>query len=144
MRSHSAAAVLFLITLSSINLGMARNAQYDEEARAAERLEKQARQEEAGERKNPAKKFVEGVKQVTVDSTTGFISDTAEETRNAPPVVGTIEGAAKGSETVLDNTVKGASKVATLGFGEIKEYDVVEPEDNSGEPTKIRIKIPGT
>ncbi len=85
-----------------------------------------------------------GVKQATVDSTTGLISDTTEGTREDAAVVGTLEGARKGSEKVLDNTVKGVSKVATLGYGEVKNYEIQEPEKGKDEPTKIRIKIPGT
>ena len=136
--------ILMLACVSLLQLGLARNpSQNDEEARRAEQETKRS-MKESETSENPAGRFVEGVKQVTVDSTAGFLSETAGETRSSAPVVGTLEGARKGSESILDNTVKGASKVATLGFGEVKDYDVVEPEDNSEEPTKISIKIPGT
>lgn len=125
--------------------GMAgRRGQYDEEARAQERLEKEARKAERGSRKNPVKNFAGGVKQATYDSTTGLISDTAEATAEDTPVIGTIEGARKGTGKVLDSTVKGAYKVATLGYGGEPTYEVEEPESGTDETTKIRIKIPGT
>jgi hypothetical protein len=123
---------------------MANRGQYDEEARAQERIEKETRKAEKTARKNPVKNFAGGVKQSTYDSATGLIADTAEGTAEDAPVVGTLEGARKGTAKVLDNTVKGVGKVATLGYGDVEHYEVEEPEVGSGEPTKIRIKIPGT
>lgn len=138
---------LFLFSLLSITLllqfGMASKGQYDEEAREQERLEKAAHKE-AKRSGNPITRIAGGVKQATVDSTAGFVSETAEGTTNDTPVVGTLEGARKGTEKVLDNTVKGAYKVATLGYGDDPSYSVEEPEAGTDEPTKIKIKIPGT
>lgn len=131
-----------LVIISLFQLGMARAPHYDEEAREAERLEKEMKK--SSSRNNPASGFAGGVKQATYDSAKDLISDTAESTATEAPIVGTIEGARVGSGKVLDNTVKGAYKVATLGFGDLESYEVVEPESGSGEPTKIKIKIPGT
>ena len=139
---------LLLCSLLSISLlfqfGMAsRSGQYDEEARAQERMEKEARK--AGKaHKNPIKNFAGGVKESTVDSAAGFVSETADGTTSDTPVIGTIEGARKGTGKVLDSTVKGAYKVATLGYGSDPTYEVEEPEAGTDEPTKVRIKIPGT
>ncbi len=135
--------IFSLVILSSLNLGMARRGQYDEEAREIERLEKEQRKAEKRARKNPVVEIASGVKQSTVDSTTGLISETAESTAD-DPLTGTLEGARKGTGKVLDNAVKGVSKVATLGYGQVEHYEVEEPEAGSEEPTKIRIKIPGT
>lgn len=122
---------------------MARQGQYDEEARQAEREAKHL-QKETKVRKNPARQFVSGVKEATVGGTTELVAEMTDGTIEDAPVVGTLEGARRGTENVLDKTVKGVSKVATLGYGEVEHYDVVEPEKGSEEPTKIRIKIPGT
>jgi hypothetical protein len=131
----------FLLSLAILSqYGMASRGQYDEEARAQERAEKEARKTE---RKNPVKNFAKGVKESTVDSTAGFVSETTEGASDSP-VLGTIEGARKGTGKVLDSTVKGAYKVATLGYGDDPTYEVEEPESGTDEPTKIRIKIPGT
>jgi hypothetical protein len=134
--------VLLTALLSVFQLAMADRGQYDEEAREAERL---ARLEQKSERdsKNPFRQFAGGVKQATVDNTSDLISETAEGTREAS-VNSTVEGVNRGSQKVLDNTVKGAVKVATLGYGEVDNYEVVEPAKDSDETTKIRIKIPGT
>lgn len=134
----------FLVLLAaSFQLGMAHRGQYDEEAREQERLEKQA-QKEGRERGNPIKEFAGGIKQTTVDSTTGFIQETTESSDTGDPVTGALEGARQGTGRVLDNTVKGAVKVATLGYGHVDHYEVEEPEAGSGETTKIKFKIPGT
>jgi len=135
--------LILILFLSLFQLGMARPAQYDEDAREAERHAK-AEKKAASERSNPAKEIASGVKEATYDSTKDLLSETADSTANEPPVVGTVEGARLGSGKVLDHTLKGAYKVATLGFGELESYEVEEPESGSGEPTKIKIKIPGT
>lgn len=128
-----------IIALAIPQFGMSRKGQYDEEARQAEKEAKQARK-----LKNPATGIASGVKEVAYDGTKGFLSDTANETREDPLLVGTLEGARKGSGKILDSTVKGAVKVATLGQGDLKEYEVIEPESGSDEVTAIKIKIPGT
>ena len=134
---------IFFIVLSlcfSLQLGMAQRGQYDEEAREQERLEKEQRDAQKGPRKNPFKQFAGGVKQTTVDSATGLLSDTTESTTE-DPVTGTLEGARRGTGKVLDNTVKGAVKVATLGYGSVDSYEVVEPPTGKDEPTKIKLKF---
>ena len=143
MKWRSPFWILLVVSVSFFQFGMARQGQYDEEARQAEREAKQGHKE-IRQKQNPAKQFAAGVKEATVDSTTGLLSETAEETKEAPAIVGTLEGARKGSEKLLDGTVKGAVKVATFGYGDVDHYEVIEPEEGSGEPTKIKIKIPGT
>ena len=136
-------ALVLLISLSFTQLAMSRRGQYDEEARQAEREERKMHKE-TKKNSNPAKEIVSGVKEATVDSAAGLIADTADATATEKPVVGTLEGARRGSEKLLRHTVKGVSKVATLGYGEVDDYEVVEPAKDSEETTKIKIKIPGT
>lgn len=137
-------ALLALVSLCALNLGMARNAQYDEEARAAEREAKRM-EKEAKKSKNPLKNIASGVKQATVDSTAGLISDTAHGGSGSDPVViDNIQGAREGSGRAVDNAVKGVYKVATLGFDEAETVTVENPEKNTDETTKFKIAIPGT
>ena len=136
----------FIVLAACIHYGMARNAQYDMEAREQEKLARQQEKQrkkfsEAASPARAAKRFAAGLKQATVDSTAGLISDTAESTREEAPIVGTLEGARKGTEKILDSTVKGVAKVATLGYGDVQHYEVEEPKANTDEPTKIKIKI---
>jgi hypothetical protein len=127
--------VFFILTLSLLQLGMGRReGQYDEEAREAERQERLLRKAEKKERGNPLRNMAGGVKQATYDSTTDLVSESTEG----------VEGVNRGTGKVLDNTVKGVSKVASLGFSEVENYEVSEPEKGSDEPTKIKFKIPGT
>lgn len=138
-------AVALVLSSLVLQTGMSRRGEYDEEAREQERLEKQQRKaEKQAGHTNPLKNMAGGVKQATVDSAAGFVSDTTQGTKEDAAVVGTLEGARKGSEKVLDNTIRGVSKVATLGYGEVKNYEIEEPETGKDEPTKIKIKIPGT
>ncbi len=124
-----------------LQFGMANRGQYDEEAREAERAAKQEHKDDVKTHKNAVKNFASGVKQATYDSAAGLISDTAESTSEEAPVVGTLEGARRGTAKVLDNTVKGVAKVATLGYGDVEHYTVEEPEAGTDEPTKVRIKL---
>ena len=143
MNRHSALSALIIISLAVFQCGMARRGQYDEEAREAERIAKQQRKEESRSGSNIGR-VAGGVKEATIDGAAGFLSETIDTSHEEPPVVGTLEGARKGTEKLLDSTVKGAVKVATLGYGEGDNYEVVEPEKGSEEPTKIKFKIPGT
>ncbi len=137
-------AVFVILTLSLLQLGMGRReGQYDEEARAAERQEKLARKAEKRDNGNPVKNFFTGIKQATVDNTRDIVSETSEGVRESP-IEGTVDGVNRGSEKVLDNTVSGVSKVATLGYGEVRNYEISEPEKGTDDTTKIKIKIPGT
>ena len=145
MNSKDKILISLILAVSLLQPAMARRGQYDEEARAQEKLEKEARKQSKKEgRENPAKRFVGGVKQATVDSTADLLNETAQSTVEDKPVVGTLEGAAEGTGGVLDNAVKGVSKVATLGYGEVDSYEVEQPKKGTDEPTKIKIKIPGT
>ena len=135
--------LMILLTLALLQLGMGRReGQYDEEAREQERQEKQF-QKEARKHGNPVKNIADGVKQATYGSTTDLLEETADGTQE-DAAVGTLEGARRGTGKVLDDTVKGAVKVATLGYGDVDNYEVKEPEKGSGDTTKIKIKIPGT
>ena len=141
MKKQSLVFLFLILSLAAFQLAMGnRSGQYDEEAREAERQEKLAKKAGKAER-HPVKNFAGGVKQATVDSTTGLIEETSQGTAEDAPVVGTLEGARRGSEKVLDNTVRGAVKVATLGYGHVDHYEVQEPEKNSDEPTKIKLKF---
>lgn len=136
--------MVLLLTLALLQLGMGRReGQYDEEARELERQEKILRKAEKRERGNPVRNIAGGFKQATYDSTADLISETEEATEENA-VTGALEGPRRGSEKILDNTVKGAVKVATLGYGSVDSYEVAEPKKGSDEPTKIKIKIPGT
>jgi len=141
MKARTAALIVLVVFLGALQLGMGRRSdQYDEEARASEKATKSG-----GHRlSNPATGIASGIKGATVDTTSGFISETAGSTRDGAPVLGTLEGARKGTEAILDGAVKGAVKVATLGQADLTHYEVREPEDNSDDTTKITIKIPGT
>ena len=142
MMKKSWILTLGVVLLASTHLGMARHGQYDEEAREAERQEKAAAKKyEAPSPAEAAKNFVGGIKQATVDSAAGLVSDTVDATKNGAPVVGTLEGTREGSSAVLDNTVKGAAKIATLGYGKVDHYEVEDPKAGTDDTTKIKIKF---
>ena len=135
--------LLFIVLVSSLlQLGMGRHGQYDEEAREAERAtkrESKSAPDSSSGHEGPITGIAHGVKQATVDSTSGLISDTAQATKEEAPVMGTLEGVRQGSEKVVDNTVKGVFKVATLGQADVKEIKKKDPESGSGEPTKFSV-----
>ncbi len=143
MKTKSALIIIALTLTAISNLGMGRNPEdYDEEALQAERLEReQQKAQKEGRSNSMASNFVGGIKQATVDNTKDVIQDTADGTRNDAPVVGTLEGARQSTGKVLDNTVKGAAKIATLGYVENPRYEVEDPEKGSEEPTKIKFKF---
>lgn len=143
MNTKSVLIISILSITAIANLGMGRNPEdYDEEAIQAERLEKEQRQAaKEGREHSMASTFVGGIKQATVDNTADVISDTAEGTRNDAPVIGTLEGARKSTEKVLDNTVKGAAKIATLGYVENPRYEVEDPKKGTDDTTKIKFKF---
>ena len=145
MKKQTALLTILILTLAVLQMGMARRAEYDEEARKDQRLAKQeSKAEEIHQPYRPVRGIASGVKEATFDSTTGFLEETAEATVDQPPIVGTLEGVRLGSGVVLDKALKGTVKVATLGYGELKHYEVTDPEADSGDPTKITIPIPGT
>ena len=88
--------------------------------------------------------IAKGVKRVAYEGPKDFAKETVKEIPKKPPIVAVVEGVNEGTKKLLDNTVRGAYKVATLGQGELESYEVQEPEKGSGEPTKIKISIPGT
>ena len=80
-----------------------------------------------------------------------LVAETVKGSKSQSPVSGAVEGAGKGAEALVQSTVKGASKVATLGYGEVDRVDVEKPKADPGEldptenePTKFKIKIPGS
>ena len=130
-----------MLTLAAGTMGMARRGQYDEEAREEERIAK-ARRQEAKREGTATQNFAQGVKNIA--SAPGeLIGHTAEGTMQKPGI-GTLEGAQEGSGEMLDKAVKGTVSVATLGFGNLKSYEVEQPKAGTNETTKIKIKIPGT
>lgn len=135
------AVILVALFAVSLNLGMARNsAQYDEEAREQEKWEKQMQKEtQSQESIHPAKNFATGIKEVTVDNVKDSLGDTAEGTIHEKPVIGTLDGAQRAGEKVIDNTIKGAKKVVSLGMAKDDSYEIEEAEKGSGDPAKIKL-----
>ena len=88
--------------------------------------------------------FATGVKQVAYDGPKELAKETVSEVPKKPPIVSVVEGVNRGTQKLLDNTIRGAYKVATLGTSELDSYEIQEPEKGSDEPTKIKISIPGT
>ena len=85
-----------------------------------------------------------GVKKMAYDAPKDFTKETAKEAVKKPPIVNVVEGVNRGTEKFLDQTLKGAYKVATFGKGELNSYEIEEPKKGSDDTTKIKIKIPGT
>lgn len=99
---------------------------------------------EANASSSPIKGIAQGVKKIAYDAPKDFTKETVQEVPKKPPIVSIVEGVNKGTEKLIDHAVKGAYKVATLGTSELESYEIQEPEKGSGEPTKIKISIPGT
>ena len=93
---------------------------------------------------SPIRGIAGGVKKVVYEGPKDFAKETAKEATKKPPIVNVVEGVNKGTEKLLDHTIKGAYKVATLGTGELKSYEIEEPKKGSDDTMKIKIKIPGT
>ena len=95
-----------------------------------------------------------GVSEVVGSGPKKLISETVDETKSGPPIVGTVQGVQKGAAALVDSTVKGTYKVATLGLGELESVEHEEPVKSSdtelvgskkeGKPATFKIKIPGT
>ena len=132
---------LFLIMLAaSLNLGTAKSSQYDEEAREQEKMQQQMDKEtQTAEKRNPVKNFATGVKEMTVDNAKDALSDTAEGAISKHPVVGTLNGTQEAGDKVIDNTIKGVKKVASLGYAKDDSYEVQEAEKGSGDAAKIKL-----
>ena len=93
---------------------------------------------------SPVHGIAGGVKKVVYEGPKDFTKETVKEATKKPPIVNVVEGVNKGTEKLLDHTLKGAYKVATLGKGELNSYEIEEPRKGSDDTTKIKIKIPGT
>ena len=90
------------------------------------------------------KGMASGVKQVAYEGPKDLLEETTEDVSKKPPIVSVVEGVNRGTQKLVDHTIKGAYKVATLGTSELDSYEVQEPEKGSGEPTKFKISLPGT
>ena len=131
---------VLLALLAATQIGMARSGQYDEEARQEEKIQKQIVEDtKAVQKSYPAKNFATGVKEMTVDNAKDALSDTAGGTLSKNPVAGTLEGARQGTDKVIDNTIKGVKKVASLGYAKDDSYEVQEAEKGSGDAAKIKL-----
>ena len=133
--------VTLVLLVAVANFGMARKPdQYDQEARAQEKAQKQLDEEnQVPEERHPAKNFASGIKEVTYDNAKDALSDTAGGTISRNPVTGTLEGARQGTNKVIDNTIKGVKKVASLGYAKDDSYEVQEAEKGSGDAAKIKL-----
>ena len=101
-------------------------------------------EKESTSQPSPARHFASGVKKVVYEGPKDFTKETVSGFPKKPPIVGVVEGVNEGTKKLLDNTLKGAYRVATLGTSELESYKVEEPEKGSNETSKIRISIPGT
>ncbi len=132
--------VLLVLLAVSMNLGMSRRGQYDEDARQEEKIQQQIDQaSQVPEKTHPAKNFATGVKEMTVDNARDALGDTAGGAISKNPVAGTMEGARQGGDKVIDNTIKGVKKVVSLGYAKDDSYEVQEAEKGSGEAAKIKL-----
>ena len=93
---------------------------------------------------SPVQGVAGGVKKVVYEGPKDFTKETLKGAQEKPHIVNVVEGVNKGTEKLLDHTLKGAYKVATLGQGDLKSYEIEEPRKGSDDTTKIKIKIPGT
>ena len=55
------------------------------------------------------------------------------------PIVGTLDGTQQAGEKVVDNTIKGVKKVASLGYAKDDSYEIAQPEKGSGDAAKIKL-----
>lgn len=139
-QKQNATVLLVMMLMTSLNLGMARSGQYDEDARQQEKIQKQMGKEtQTPERTHPAKNFAKGIKEVTYDNVRDTLSNTTGSTIREKPVVGTLDGTQQAGEKVVDNTIKGVKKVASLGYAKDDSYEIAQPEKGSGEAAKIKL-----
>jgi len=132
-------AVLLLVLAIFVNFGMARQGQYDEDAREQERLQRQMAQEAGQTSTRPVRNIASGIKEITYDNVRDVTKDTAKATAHEAPVVGTLDGSQKASEKVVDNTIRGVKKVASLGLARDDSYSIEEAEKGSGDAAKIKL-----
>jgi hypothetical protein len=132
--------VIFVLLAAATQFGMARSGQYDEDARQQEKIQKQMNKEtQAPDKRHPAENFATGIKEVTYDNVKDTLSDTAGSTIHEKPVVGTLDGTQQAGEKVVDNTIKGVKKVASLGYAKDDSYEITQPEKGSGDAAKIKL-----
>jgi hypothetical protein len=133
--------VILVLLAVSIHLGMAkRTGQYDEEARQEEHIQKQIdQQSQVPDKSHPVKTFATGVKEMTVDNVKDTLGDTAHGTLSEKPVIGTLDGTQQAGEKVVDNTIKGVKKVASLGYAKDDSYEIQQAEKGSGDAAKIKL-----
>ncbi len=132
-------AALVLVTALA-NFGMARSGQYDDEAREQEKIQKQLEKEgQTPEKRHPAKNFATGIKEVTYDNVKDTLSDAGGSTMHEKPVIGTLDGTQQAGEKVIDNTIKGVKKVASLGYAKDDSYEIEQAEKGSGDAAKIKL-----
>ncbi len=134
--------LLSLVLVAAVaNLGMARKPdQYDQDARAQENAQRAMEKEaQAQEKHQPAKNFATGVKEMTYDNVRDTLADTGHGTVSEKPVVGTLDGTQQAGEKVVDNTIKGVKKVASLGYAKNDDYEIEQAEDKSGDAAKIKL-----
>lgn len=82
-----------------------------------------------------------------------LVAQTVEETKSGKFIEGTVEGVAAGSKAMVDSTVRGAYRVATLGYGELQPGDIeheapTRPEraggigdQEGGKPSRFKINF---
>ena len=133
--------VVLVLIIAAANFGMARRSdQYDQDAREQEKAQKQlAKETETPEPRHPAKNFAKGIKEVTYDNVKDTLGNTAGATMHEKPVVGTLDGTQQAGEKVIDNTIKGVKKVASLGYAKDDSYEIAQPEKGSGDAAKIKL-----
>lgn len=133
--------VILVLVIALANVGMGRKPdQYDQEARAQEKVQKAMDQEaQTPEKRHPAKNFATGIKEVTYDNVKDTLGDTAHGTMSEKPVVGTLDGTQQAGEKVVDNTIKGVKKVASLGYAKDDSYEIQQAEKGSGDAAKIKL-----
>lgn len=137
MKTTQQTLTLLLILAASTHLGMARHGEYDEEARAEERIEKEMNKDE--ERHNPVKAVAEGVKTAAVDAPAELVTETRDATNMKSPVTGTLEGARVGSANAVKTAAKGVFEVATLGYADTDKMKVQQPKKDSEDVTKFSV-----
>lgn len=139
MKTTSTLWLISILSFSLLQVGAARHGQYDDDAREQERIERETEKKES-QPYHPVRGIASGIKQSTVTSTSELLEDTVETTAEEAPIKGTVDGAREGSAKAVDNAVKGAFKIATLGYADVKKVDVQQPEASSEDVTKFKIK----
>jgi response regulator of citrate/malate metabolism len=132
--------VTLVLLIAAANFGMARSGQYDEDAREQEKVQKAMDKEtQALVEHHPGKNFATGIKEMTVDNVKDTLGDTTHGTMSEKPVIGTLDGVRQSSDKVIDNTIKGVKKVASLGYAKDDSYEIEQPVEKSGEAAKIKL-----